>query len=174
MATDNSPPRIRLILIMAFGTVGTLFVLKFVFDSYFTDMWEGEAKAKMAPALELAKLHEEETKKLTGSPIPIDKAISELSSKGRESSALIAPQPSTDDGPLVGWKEGQRALQAKAAETNAAHEPAVAGGDASTTTTTGAAATKGDAGVNAPPPAAGGAKDAGAAAPPAAAHDGGH
>jgi len=156
MATDNSPPRIRLILVMALGTVGTLFVLKFVFDSYFTFMFEGEAKAKLAHSVELGQLREEENKKLTGSPIPIDKAMSELSSKGRESSALIAPLPSQDDGPLVGWAQGVRALQAKATGGEAAgQEPSK--GDASTTTTT--AAVAGDAGAPHTDPAA---------------HDGGH
>ncbi|WP_394837081.1 hypothetical protein LVJ94_09250 [Pendulispora rubella] len=122
MATDNSPPRIRLIMVMAFGTVGTLFVLKFVFDSYFTFMFEGEAKAKIAAPAELAKLHEEETKKLTGSPIPIDKAMGELASKGRESSTLIAPQPSQDDGPLTGWSQGLRAKAAAKAGEGAAND----------------------------------------------------
>ncbi|WP_394822695.1 hypothetical protein [Pendulispora albinea] len=168
MATDNSPPRTRLILVMAVATAVTLFVLKFILDSYFTTMWEGEANAKIPPALELAKLHEEENKKLTGSPIPIDKAISELASKGRESSALIAPQPSSDDGPLV----GSSLLAKKGGSAAASPESAAPAQDASTTTTTAAPANanKGDAGAPHAGGAAGGAT--GGAAPGAA--DAGH
>ncbi|WP_394847569.1 hypothetical protein LZC95_08895 [Pendulispora brunnea] len=158
MATDNSPPRNRLILVMALGTVGTLFVLKFVFDSYFTFMFEGEAKAKIAAPAELAKLHEEETKKLTGSPIPIDKAMGELASKGRESSALIAPQPSQDDGPLTGWSQGLKAKEAAKGGEGAAKEAPK--GDAATPPST-TAATVGDAGAGAAPQKTAEAHDAG-------------
>ena len=158
MATDNSPPRIRLILVMALGTVGTLFVLKFVFDSYFTFMFEGEAKAKQAIPAELLKLHEEEAKKLTGSPIPIDKAMGELASKGRESSALIAPQPSQDDGPLVGWAQGVHAKEAAKSGGGETSKEAPKGDAATPPSTT--AATVGDAGA--------------APQKTADAHDGGH
>ncbi|HWL89656.1 MAG TPA: hypothetical protein VNO21_27825 [Polyangiaceae bacterium] len=150
MATDNSPPRIRLILTLAVGTVVTLFVLKFVFDSYFTEMMEREAKAKVAQPVELWKLREEESKKLSGGPLPIDKAISELSSKGREASPLIAPQPSSDEQPITGWSQGTRALAAKAAGGEAKKSEPAAVGDAgatTTTTTTAAAAAAGDGGA---------------------------
>lgn len=161
MATDDSQPRNRLILILAVGTLATLFALKFVFDSYFIGMMEGEAKAKQAQPEELWKLRDEEKKKLEGSPVPIAKAMSDLASKGREGSPLIAPQPSDDTGPMVGWSLGARAQQGapeghSAAPTEGApadeHEAGDAGAAAPETN-----AASGDAGAapqNAPAPAA--------------------
>ncbi len=147
MATDNSPPRIKLILVLAISTVVTLFVLKFIFDSYFTEMMEHEAKAKTVEPIEVRTIRAEEDKKLTGSPVPIDKAISDLASKGREASPIIAPQPSDDTAAQVGWLQGSRALAAKAAEGEGAKKEAApapsssaaaAPAPGSTTTTTAA------------------------------------
>ena len=156
MATDDSQPRNQLILIIAAVTVVTLFALKFVFDSYFIGMMEGEAKAKQAQPEELWKLREDEKKKLEGSPVPIQKAMGDLVSKGREGSSLIAPQASDDDGPMVGWSQGTRALQgAPAAHGGAAPEGATTdGADAGASSETNvAAADAGAAPQNAPAPA---------------------
>src|SRR6185436_5576876 len=102
MATDQSLPRHRLIFVMAAITLVSLVGLKFAFDSYFTDMFEAEAKAKIAKPEELWKLREDETKRLTQSPLPIDQAMQQVG-RGREASPIIAPQQSTDDAPMVGW-----------------------------------------------------------------------
>jgi hypothetical protein len=102
MATDQSQPRNRLIAILAFGTVASLFVLKFVFDSYFIDMYESEAHAKLAKPEELWKIRDDENKRLTQSPTPIDQAMQQVG-RGREASPLVTPEQSTDNAPLVGW-----------------------------------------------------------------------
>jgi hypothetical protein len=167
MATDNSQPRNQLILVLAVGTVLILFGLKFVFDSYFVGMMETEAKAKQAQPEELWKLRDDEKKKLEGSPVPIQKAMGDLVSKGRESSPLITPAPSDDQAPMVGWSQGTHALAAAAAGGAAPGDhhdaPVAAGSDAGVTTTTSATAdaAKPDAG----PPATA-AKDAGPAVVP--------
>jgi|GEM_PF-1073066 len=115
MATDQSPTRNRLILTIAISTLVTLVGLKFVFDSYFIDMMESEARAKIATPDELQKLRADERQKLTGSALPIDRAMHDLALKGREGAPLITPEPSSDDAPLVGWAQGERAKAASAA-----------------------------------------------------------
>lgn len=104
MATDQSPPRNNLILSIAVVTVIILIGLKFVFDSYFSDMMEAVAAAKVPTPEEVVQLHAEEQKKLTTSPaVPIDQAMQMLASKGRMGSADITPQPSNDLGAVAGW-----------------------------------------------------------------------
>ena len=100
MATDQSPPRTRLIVILTVVTVASLGILKPIFDSYFTDMFESEAKAKILAPEELRKQRQEEDLKLVG----IDKAMSDLA-HSREGSALISPARSNDTASLVGWSQ---------------------------------------------------------------------
>ncbi len=119
MATDNSPTRNKLIFVLAAVTVVILGALKFAFDDYFAFMMEGEAKAKLATPTELEALHAEEAKKLASGPLPIDQAMKQLGTQGREASPLITPQPSNDDGPLVGWSKGERAIRAAEEAKNA-------------------------------------------------------
>lgn len=137
MATDQSPPRTNLILVIAVSTVITLVSLKFIFDSYFTDMMESEARAKVATPEEVVTLHADEQKKLTTAPaVPIDQAMSELGQKGRLFSADIAPQQSDDRAALTGWAHLHEGLPSESGEAAAAPggEKAPAG-DAGTTTT---------------------------------------
>jgi len=159
MATDQSPTRNRLILTIAIGTLFTLVGLKFVFDSYFTDMMESEALAKIATPDEVRQLREDEHKKLTGSPLPIERAMRELAQKGRDGSPLIAPQQSTDDAPLVGWAKGERAMQAASAPAAATADAGAATNEAAGDGGTALAAV-GDGGATATATAA---RDAGAA-----------
>lgn len=158
MATDQSPPRSNLILVIAVGTVVTLISLKFIFDSYFTDMMESEARAKVATPEEVVALHADEQKRLTTAPaIPIDQAMTELGQKGRLFSADIAPQQSDDRGALTGWQhlhDGENG------------EAAPAAGDAGTTTTPPGPPPGFDAGTGAVVPNA--TADAGAPKPHAA------
>ena len=129
MATDQSPPRSNLILVLAVATVITLVSLKFIFDSYFTDMMESEARAKVATPDEVVTLHADEQKKLTTAPaVPIDQAMAELGQKGRLFSADIAPQQSDDRGALTGW------AHLHDGENAAAPAPAAASGAGTTTT----------------------------------------
>ena len=159
MATDNSPPKIRVILTIAFSSVVILGALNFVFRSYF-QMMTAEANAShLRPPAELIKLREGEQKNLTTGALPIDKAIAELASKGRESEGLkdIAPQPSNDLGPMVGWlKTPNQAVidkitaaenaQDAGAETTSAGDGGVAGDGGASATSTDAGAAPSDAG----------------------------
>jgi hypothetical protein len=104
MATDQSPPRLRLIITIAFVTVVTLVSLKFVFESYFTDIMEEAAASKFVGPDEVNALHATEAAKLTNGPaIPIDQAMAQLSAQGRLGSPMITPQPSDDLAALTGW-----------------------------------------------------------------------
>jgi hypothetical protein len=135
MATDNSPPKIRVILTIAFSSVVILAALQFVFSSYFQMMTEEAEHSHQRPQEELLKLREGEQKNLTSGPMPISAAMKALAS-GRDGTAAalkdIEPQPSTDLGPLVGWlKAPNQALidrltaEAEAASADAGAAPMV-------------------------------------------------
>jgi hypothetical protein len=109
MATDQSPPRIRIILTIAFSSFVILVTLNFVLRSYFLMMTEQVEHDHLAKPEELIKLRAGEERNLTTSPVPIKKAMAELQMRGREGSdalkplADITPQQSDDLGPMVGW-----------------------------------------------------------------------
>ena len=107
MATDQTPPRIKLILTVAVITPLTLFALKFVFDSYFITMSEAAAHEKLAEPVDLHALRAAEEKNLTTSGVPITAAMMEIG-KGRNEQGgpdLITPQQSDDLGPMTGWSK---------------------------------------------------------------------
>ena len=134
MATDNSPPKIRVILTIAFSSVVILAALQFVFTSYFQMMTEEAEHTHQRPQEELLKLREGEQKNLTSGPMPITAAMKALASgrdgtgAGSAGAALkdIEPQPSTDLGPLVGWLKApnQALIDKLTAEAEAAEKDA--------------------------------------------------
>jgi hypothetical protein len=158
MATDNSPPKIRVILTIAFSSVVILGALNFVFQSYFQMMTDEAEHARLRPAAELIKLREGEQKNLSSGAMPIDKAIAELAAKGRESQALsdIAPQQSNDLGPMVGWirTPNQAVIDAITAAANAPDAGAAPEATTDGGAVTDGAAVKGDAGPTTTAPAA--------------------
>jgi hypothetical protein len=133
MATDQSPPRIKLILTIAVSAVVSLGVIKLVLDSYFISMSEDAAHEKLAQPVELEKLREGEQKNLTSSPTPITAAMMEIG-KGRNAQGgpdLITPLPSDDIGPLTGWGRLPRQFELPpgAAGDGGATTTMTAGGD---------------------------------------------
>ncbi len=147
MATDNSPPRNKIILVGAVVTVTILILLKFAFDSYFVMMMEGEAAAKMAQPEELHALRADEQKRLTQSPLPIDQAMGQVA-KGRDTNPVITPQASPDDAPMIGWSKGTRALAATAAGGAAPGNPAAADGGSPAVPNQDTLSQPGDGGIN--------------------------
>ncbi|HEX7667431.1 MAG TPA: hypothetical protein VF407_23025 [Polyangiaceae bacterium] len=143
MATDQSPPRIKLIVSVGIGTVVTLILLKPIFDSYYFDTMESIAQAKMVAPEEVVALHAEEAKKLTTSPaIPIDQAMADLAQKGRLSAAGITPTQSNDTGAVTGWQhlhdgENPATTSAAAATDGGATTTMAAATDAGTASATG-------------------------------------
>jgi hypothetical protein len=131
MATDNSPPKIRIILTVAFSSAVILVTLNYVFRSYFEMMRDEVELAHQRTPEDLIKLHEGEKRNLASSPMPIERAMQEVAAKGREASPDIAAQPSNDLGPMVGWirNPNQAVIDAinAAANSDAGAAPAVAG-----------------------------------------------
>ena len=138
MATDNSPPRTKLIAIIAFGTVVTLIGLKFLFDSYFTQIMEAEARTeeKVSRYEEIRAIRADEAAALTGgahAPVTaqnktrnnmtIDEAMKQFATLPRTALGGIDPHESTDTAPLVGWSKGARAAAAAANPSSAALTP---------------------------------------------------
>jgi hypothetical protein len=155
MATDNSPPRIRIILTVAFSSLVILVTLNYVFRSYFIMMTEEVEHDHLWKPVELLKLHEGEEKNLTTGALPIQRAMSELAQRGREGSAAltqyadITPQPSNDLGAMVGWVRSPNqavidAINAAATDAGTAEQPTAAtdGGAVPTATIADAGATK--------------------------------
>lgn len=101
MAIDNTPPRLKLITTIAIIVVVTLIGLDFVFRSYYAYMSDEAAREKIAPPKALESQLAAEKQALANAALPIDKAMAELAKEGR--SALIAPTPSEDLGPMTGW-----------------------------------------------------------------------
>ena len=164
MASDNSPPRVRAIAGTAFIAFAILIGLKFVFDSYYLQMFEAEEYIKngSVQSKSLIDLHAAEKRNLTTSSIPIDRAMGMLA-RSREAASAglpdggIIPEQSTDTNSLLGWQKMPLKLTAVEAA-----EGAPDGGAASASGGDGGAAAMG-AGM--------GAGDAGAT--PALAMDGG-
>lgn len=173
MATENSPPQIRTILTVAFSSIVILGALNYVFRSYFLMMTEQVEHDHLAKPEELIKLREGEQRNLTTAPLPIAKAMQELSSRGRTNysaflpQADITPEQSNDLGPMVGWVRAPNqavidqinaaaAADAGAAPLEAAVDagaaPLGASTDAGVATPTGSKAVKGPKGPATAPP----------------------
>lgn len=103
MATDNTPPRLKLIVTIAVITVISLIAIDFGTRSYFAMMTDEAQREKLAPTREKDELHKAEQAALANAVIPIEKAMAEIG-KG-ERPALIAPQQSEDLGPMTGWSK---------------------------------------------------------------------
>lgn len=112
MATDDSPPKNRLIATLALVSLCTLVVLKFILTSYFNEMVEADKREKLTKPEELIAIRAEQNKNLKSSPIPIDQAMQDIE-KGRPD--LVVPHQSDDTGPLLGWAKLPKALPPKPA-----------------------------------------------------------
>ena len=106
MAADTTLPRIVPMAVTAFVGVAILFGLKFVFDSYFIEMFEAEEYVKVGSVepKELHALRAAELKSFASAPVPLDKAL-DIVAHNRASSDVIRPEPSNDLASLEGWAE---------------------------------------------------------------------
>jgi hypothetical protein len=127
MATDNSPPQIRIILTVAFSSVVILIALQYVFRSYFLMMTEEVEHDHLSTPTELLKLREGEKRNLTTSPVPIAQAMQEVA-RGR--AADITPVASNDMGPMVGWLRTPNQAVVDKLNAEAANPPPSANDDA--------------------------------------------
>lgn len=112
MASDQTPPQNRLIVTIGLLAVFTLIAVKFIIGSYYIDMTEGTARAQSevdekseySRSAQLRALRAEQNKALAQSPVPIDVAMKNLATSGRDNAPpVISPQQSDDTSALVGW-----------------------------------------------------------------------
>jgi hypothetical protein len=106
MATDKSEPRVGLILKVAAISIATLVAVRGVLVSYFDQIAQAEEHRKFGEQKPqtLIDVRSDEKARLTTGPMPIDKAMQQIVSRGRkESSPDIMPSASKDLAPLQGW-----------------------------------------------------------------------
>ncbi len=123
MAHESSNPKVKVMIIAAILSGVGLMAFDAVFRSYYTAMMEDEESEKVltvAPK-QLLELRAAEKQRLTSAALPIDRAMKELSTRGREDPGLkdvskidISPQPSNDQGALTGWGMLAKAVPAPA------------------------------------------------------------
>lgn len=112
---DSSAPKVRLLATIGLLAVFLLVGMKFALDSYWSITTEGYAKELLTPNTELDELRAKQEKDLNESPIPINAAMKQLASKGREgASANITPQQSEDLDPMRGWASLKKDVAAPA------------------------------------------------------------
>ncbi len=101
MATDNTPPRLRLIGTIAVIVVITLVSLDFVFKSYYAYMTDEAQREKLAPTTEKTDTRAAEATALAGAKLPIAQAMAQIASGTR--SDFVEPKASDDMGAMTGW-----------------------------------------------------------------------
>ncbi|MDP9034271.1 MAG: hypothetical protein M3O50_05655 [Myxococcota bacterium] len=105
MATDNSEPRVGVILRVGILAVVTLVLLRTALVSYFDHAAHAEEERKMGQVKPeaLMQLRAGEKERLSSGPMPIEKAMQQLAARGRTAIPEITPTQSKDLAPLQGW-----------------------------------------------------------------------
>ncbi len=105
MATDHTPPRSQLIVLYGVLSVLVLVALKFVLDSYYTNLTDAQVASKVlkVPARELKAIMAEQRRQLQAGVMSIDHAKLLYIKEGRMGLSALSPQASTDPRPLAGW-----------------------------------------------------------------------
>jgi hypothetical protein len=107
MATDNTPPRLRLIVTIAIIVVITLVGLDFVFKSYYAYMSDEAQREKLAPTRERDDSRTAEQTSLTSGKVPIEQAMAQVAKGSRD--VFIEPRQSDDIAPMSGWSKMPKA-----------------------------------------------------------------
>lgn len=163
MASDDSRPKVRMLLTIGVVAVSLLVGTKFILDSYYVDMVENYEHGMLPKTEQLDQIRADQRgaiDKGENGNIPVSVAMQGLAQKGRDNAGdLISPKPSDDVDALKGWSKLKRDVHLPPQITTTAPPPdPMQMGDA------GANATSKDGGA----PGAG--KDGGA---PGAGKDGG-
>jgi hypothetical protein len=106
MATDKSQPRAGLILKVGVLAIASLVAIHAALVAYFDRIAQAEEHRKFGEAKPeaLMNIRAYEKERLTSSPVPIDKAMQQLATRGRTAASPdIMPTPSPDTTPLKGW-----------------------------------------------------------------------
>jgi hypothetical protein len=113
---DQSPTSNKLIVTVGLLAVFTLVSLKFIIGSYYISMTEAEQHESISAPEQLTQLRAEQNKALQQSSVPIDVAMKNLATSGRDNAPpIITPQQSNDLGPLQGWSQLPHEVQQFAA-----------------------------------------------------------
>jgi hypothetical protein len=105
MATDKSEPRVGLILQVGALAVVTLVIVHAALTTYFDRVAQAEELRKygdLKPEA-LLNMRDDEKARLASGPLPIEKAMQQIVTKGRRASVEITPAVSKDLAPLQGW-----------------------------------------------------------------------
>jgi hypothetical protein len=106
MATDSSEPRVGLIAKVGVFSIVVLLCTRAVLSTYFDFMEQDEKQRKFGLAKPEALMSQRaaEATMLSSGPMPIDKAMADLASRGRMGiGPELAPINSKDVAPLQGW-----------------------------------------------------------------------
>jgi hypothetical protein len=126
MAFDKSPTNDKIIFATAILTVFSLFALVPFFDSYWDDMRTNELASKVEGRgnAELERARAEQARFLSGGPMSVDQAISQLAQRGRGAAPAVAPRASgrPDVEAVEGWVRMKN--EAAAAHARGAYERA--------------------------------------------------
>jgi len=142
MATDKSQPRVGLILQVGAVAFVTLLFVHAALVSYFDHVAHGEEfrKIESAKPQALQSVRSDEARRLTGTAMPIDKAMQTMSTtSGRGSTgAELMPKPSMDVAPLQGWVQMPSEVPVAMTVDAAASAPGLDGGGEGSTDAGGA------------------------------------
>jgi len=143
MAIDKSEPRVGLIFRIGLLVVGLLIGIRALLDSYFDQIAGAEESRKIGQVVPqlLLDVRADEAARLTGGPMPVDRAMQAIVARGRMgASPDIVPTASRDLAPMQGWSkmpaEVPPAMMAAPPEAADAGAPSMApAGDAGSRTT---------------------------------------
>src|SRR5258708_27092202 len=102
MAHESANPKVRIMFLVAIVSGLGLVIFDQIFRSYYTAMMEEEESEKVLTVSpkQLIALRAAEQQRLTSAAVPLDRAMKELSSRGRDDPALkalgkadITPEP---------------------------------------------------------------------------------
>lgn len=109
MASDDSRPKVRMLLTIGVVAVSLLIGTKFILDSYYLDMTESFEHGLLPKTEQLDQIRAEEhanIDKAEHGNIPVSVAMQNLAQKGRDNAGdLISPKPSDDIDALKGWSK---------------------------------------------------------------------
>ncbi len=112
MASDDTRPKVRMLLTIGIVSLSFLFGVKFVLDSYYLTEVEGYEHTLLPPTKLLDETRAEQHAAIDNGQngsIPVSVAMQTLAQKGRDNaSTVITPQPSDDIDPLKGWSKLKR------------------------------------------------------------------
>ena len=112
MASDDSRPKVRMLLTIGFVAVFLLIGTKFILDSYYLDMTEAYEKGMLPKTEQLDQIRADQRGTIDKGEkgnIPVSVAMQTLAQKGRDNAGeVITPKPSDDVDALKGWSKLKR------------------------------------------------------------------